>query len=138
MPLDPAATTTATSSRPISPLPYHHNHYPSPQQQTLPIRSSNPSTPYPFLYPFASSGSTRGGFGSLPPVAAVDHAVGGYPSQPLLYSHGGAVRGMNLEYLTHALHATRPLSPSQFPHLAHVPSATASPPVKGYTKVCEI
>jgi hypothetical protein len=38
---------------------------------------------------------------------------------------------MNLDYLSHALHVTRPLSHVQFPHLA----ATASPPVKGHLKV---
>lgn len=134
MSLDPAATvttaTTATTPRPISPFPNPnskpHHHYTShphqqqQQQQTLPLR-----TPIPFHYPFPS-----------PSRAAANHAVGGYPPPPpppLLYSHGGGVRGMNLDYLSHALHVTRPLSHVQFPHLAA--AATSSPTVKGHLKV---
>ncbi|KAL5098485.1 hypothetical protein RYX36_002812 [Vicia faba] len=143
MSLDPAQTattvTTATTSRTISPFPNPnskpHHHYTShshqhqqhqqqpqqQQQQTLPLR-----TPIPFHYPFPS-----------PSRAAANHAVGGYPPPapppPLLYSHGGGVRGMNLDYLSHALHVTRPLSHVQFPHLAA--AATSSPTVKGHIKV---
>ncbi|KAK2367827.1 hypothetical protein P8452_56092 [Trifolium repens] len=132
MSLDPATTvtttaTTATSSRPISPFPnpntkplHHYASHSQQQQQTLPVRSPNP-----LIYRFGS-----------PSRAAANHAVGGYlpppqqPQPPLLYSHGG-VRGMNLDYLSHALHVTRPLSHVQFPHLA----ATSSPTVKGHPKV---
>ncbi|AES66046.1 putative protein LIN37 [Medicago truncatula] len=135
MSLDPPPTTatTTTTSRPTAPFtnpnPNPNSkpiHYPQqqqqPQQQALHVRSPNP-----FLYPFAS-----------PSRASANHAVGGYPpppppsqpQPPLLYSHGGGVRGMNLDYLSHALHVTRPLSHVQFPHLA----ATASPPVKGHLK----
>ena len=129
MSLDPPPTT-ATTSRPTTPFtnpnskPIHYSQQPQPQQQqALHVRSPNP-----FLYPFAS-----------PSRASANHAVGGYPpppppsqpQPPLLYSHGGGVRGMNLDYLSHALHVTRPLSHVQFPHLA----ATASPPVKGHLKV---
>ncbi|MCI16579.1 hypothetical protein A2U01_0037723, partial [Trifolium medium] len=130
MSLDPATTvttTTATSSRPISPFPNPNtkplHHYASnSQQQTLSVRSPNH-----FLYRFGS-----------PSRAAANHSVGGYPpppqqpQPPLLYSHGG-VRGMNLDSLSHALHVTRPLSHVQFPHLAA--AATSSPTVKGHLKV---
>ncbi|XP_058749775.1 uncharacterized protein LOC131622749 [Vicia villosa] len=134
MSLDPAQTattaTTATTSRPISPFPNPnskpHHHYAShshqqqqQQQQTLPLRA-----PIPFNYPFPS-----------PSRAAANHAVGGYPPPPpppLLYSHGGGVRGMNLDYLSHALHVSRPLSHMQFPHLA---AAAPSPSAKGHLKV---
>jgi hypothetical protein len=135
MSLDPATTvtttaTTATSSRPISPFPnpntkplHHYASHSQQQQQTLPVRSPNP-----LIYRFGS-----------PSRAAANHAVGGgylpppqQPQPPLLYSHGG-VRGMNLDYLSHALHVTRPLSHVQFPHLAA--AATSSPTVKGHPKV---
>ncbi|XP_057457584.1 uncharacterized protein LOC130748379 [Lotus japonicus] len=153
MPVDPAAAaaTTTTASRPISPLPHphphahHHHHYQSPpqQQQTLPIRAPNPQFPKPhdpsshhYLYPFASSARGGGpfvakGFGPLP----ADPTVSGYPPPPppsLMYSHG--VRGMHLDYLTHALHMNRPPH-LPYPHTGHAPPAsTASPPVKGHTK----
>ncbi|KAJ1434423.1 hypothetical protein SESBI_05568 [Sesbania bispinosa] len=145
MPLDPAAAngTTTVASRPISPLPHPHahHHYSSPQQQqqqqqTLPIHAPNPPLAKPldpshhFLYPFTSS--ARGGF--VPKGVGADHAIPGYPPPSLVYSHG--VRGMHLDYLSHALHVTRPLPHVQFPHLPHAPlAATASPPVKGHPKV---
>lgn len=151
MPIDPAATTTTTTTTPSipkSPLPHH---YPSPnqqqqqQQQSLPIRAPNPPHDPHFLYPFASPGARGGGGGFIPKGLGPDHAAG-YPPPPLLYSHGGGVRGgmHHLDYLSHALHVTRPLSHVQFPHLAHSPApapaptaaaaaASASPPVKGHT-----
>ncbi|RZB66455.1 hypothetical protein D0Y65_042176 [Glycine soja] len=113
MPLDPAAATT-TASRPISPLPQpqqqHHHHYPS-QQQTLPILAPNPH----FVYPFAPKG-----------VRAADHAgvSAAFPPPSMMYS--GGVRGVPLDYFSHALHVGRPPTHVPFPHAA----PAASPPVK--------
>lgn len=42
---------------------------------------------------------------------------------------------MNLDYLSHALHVSRPLSHVQFPHLA---AAAPSPSAKGHLKVLRI
>ncbi|RDX87763.1 hypothetical protein CR513_30727, partial [Mucuna pruriens] len=124
MPLDPAAATN-TASRPIPPLPqpHPHHHYP-PQQQTLPIRGPNPLLAKPhdphFVYPFAPKGA-RG-------LSAADHAVStGFPPPSLMY--GGGVRGMPLDYLSHALHVTRPLPHVPFPHVGNATTTpTASPP----------
>ncbi|XP_027342698.1 uncharacterized protein LOC113855310 [Abrus precatorius] len=133
MPLDPATATT-TASRPISPLPqpHPHHHYPSPQQQqTLPSRAPNPplAKPHdpsqPFAYPFAA----------FAPKGLRDHGVAaGYPPPSLMFPHAG-VRGMNLDYLSHALHVTRPLPHVPFPHLGNNATITpaASPPVKKAT-----
>ncbi|TKY49518.1 mitotic cell cycle [Spatholobus suberectus] len=129
MPLDPAATTT-TASRPISPLPqphpHPHHHYPS-QQQTVPIRApTNPLLAKPhdphFVYPFAPKG-VRG-------LAAADHGVAGaFPPPSLVY--GGGVRGMPLDYLSHALHVPRPPSHVPFAHVGNAATTpAASSPVK--------
>ena len=125
MPLDPAAATT-TASRPVSPLPQPHHHY-SPHQQTLPIRapanplSAKPHEPH-FAYPFAPKG-VRG-------HPAVDHGVAGGAFAPPAMVYG-VNRGMHLDYLSHALHVTRPLPHVPFGHVGNAAATpTASPPVK--------
>jgi len=126
MPLDPATATT-TASRPVSPLPQSHHHYP-PQQQTLPIRApANPLLAKPhdphFAYPFAHKG-VRG-------LAAVDHSVSGGAFAPPAMVYGGVVRGMHLDYLSHALHLARPPPHVPFGHVGNAAATpTASPPVK--------
>ncbi|XP_014498903.1 uncharacterized protein LOC106759992 isoform X1 [Vigna radiata var. radiata] len=126
MPLDPATATT-TASRPVSPLPQPHQHFP-PQQQTLPIRApgnpllAKPHDPH-FAYPFAPK-SVRG-------LAAVDHSVSGGAFAPPAMVYGGVVRGMHLDYLSHALHVARPPHHVPFGHVGNAAATpTASPPVK--------
>ncbi|WVY99939.1 hypothetical protein V8G54_026009 [Vigna mungo] len=126
MPLDPATATT-TASRPVSPLPQPHQHLP-PQQQTLPIRApgnpllAKPHDPH-FAYPFAPKG-VRG-------LAAVDHSVSGGAFAPPAMVYGGVVRGMHLDYLSHALHVARPPHHMPFGHVGNAAATpTASPPVK--------
>ncbi|KAK7334812.1 hypothetical protein VNO80_26577 [Phaseolus coccineus] len=125
MPLDPAAATT-TASRPVSPLPQPHHHYP-PHQQTLPIRapanplSAKPHDPH-FAYPFAPKGVRGHG--------AVDHGVAGGAFAPPAMVYG-VNRGMHLDYLSHALDVTRPLPHVPFGHVGNAAATpTASPPVK--------
>ncbi|XP_020224378.1 uncharacterized protein LOC109806400 isoform X2 [Cajanus cajan] len=142
MPLDPAAATTA-ASRPISPLPqaHSHHHYPSqqqqPQQQTLPIRAPSPLLAKPhdphFVYPFAPK-AVRG-------LASADHgaAAAGFPPPSLMYGGGGGVRTMPLDYLSHALHVTRPVPHVPFPHAGNATTTpTASPPAAPRSAVSDI
>jgi len=103
-----AAGNAALRREPISrPFPN-----PNSKQQGLPPRSPNS---------FAS-----------PSCATANQAVGGYPppQPPCLYSHGGGVRGVNLDNLSSTLHMTRPLSHVQFSH----PAATTPPPIEGHLK----
>jgi len=83
---------------------------------------AKPHDPH-FAYPFAPKG-VRG-------LAVVDHGVSGGAFAPPAMVYGGVDRGMHLDYLSHALHMTRPLhhvSLGQVGSAAATP--TASPPVK--------
>ncbi|KAL2330897.1 hypothetical protein Fmac_018478 [Flemingia macrophylla] len=137
MPLDPAAAASAAASRPIPPSYYfpaniqkrerEAREREAREREALAIRAptalpAKPHDPH-FVYPFVPK-PVRG-------LSSVDHGVAaaGFPPPSLMY--GGGARPIALDYLSHALHVTRPVPHVPFPHVGNATTTpTLSPPVK--------